>query len=143
VIELVESDAIIRNVTIAEEFDANLPLLRGDRVELQQVVLNLLLNAMEAMTHCETGRIVVLRTERGTAATVEVSVHDSGMGLPAGAEHLVFEPFYTTKPAGMGMGLSVARSIVEAHGGRIWASNTPGRGATFHFSLPATDGGGS
>jgi signal transduction histidine kinase len=117
------------------DFDPKLPPVSGDRVELQQVVLNLLVNAMEAMAAPDAaGRIVVVRTACSDPGTVEVSVQDAGTGIGAAA---IFEPFYTTKAEGMGMGLSIARSIIEAHGGRIWAENNEAGGATFRFALTA------
>jgi len=137
VAKLVASDALIRNVTLVFELAPGPLGVSGDRVHLQQVILNLLLNAMEAMAECPGGdRTVVVRTETGVAGTVEVAVRDAGTGLREGTENLVFEPFYTTKSAGMGMGLSIARSIMEAHRGRVWATNNPAHGATFHLSLP-------
>jgi signal transduction histidine kinase len=112
----------------------------GDAVHLQQVVLNLLLNAMEAMVECaDDGRVITVRTETTEVDTVHVSVQDTGTGLRQGAEQLVFEPFYTTKPSGVGMGLAISKSIVEAHGGRIWVTDNETAGATFHFSLPLAD----
>ena len=135
VAKLLSSDALIRGLSIVHDFDPKLPPVYGDRVELQQVVLNLLVNAMEAMaTPDAAGRIVVVRTACSDPGTVEVSVQDAGTGIGAAA---IFEPFYTTKAEGMGMGLSIARSIIEAHGGRIWAENNETGGATFRFALAA------
>ena len=112
-------------------------LVSADRVQLQQLVLNLLLNAMEAMTECDREhRRVVVRTRLTESPAVHVEIEDAGSGLRSGTEDLVFEPFYTTKHSGMGMGLSIARSIVEAHGGAIWAVNNASRGSTFHFTVP-------
>lgn len=139
VARLVSSDAIIRNVSIRLELTPGLPPVCGDRVQLQQVILNLLMNGLDAMRESSEGeRTLVLRT-LGTdhAESVVVAVEDSGMGIDeADLEH-VFHAFYTTKPEGLGMGLAIARSIVEAHGGRLEARNNPGRGATFSFTLPA------
>ena len=138
VAKLVSSDAVIRNVAVTLVLDSDLPPVTGDRIQLEQVVLNLMLNGMEAMGEGRAGdeRPLVIRTERTETKGVHVSVRDAGIGLHAGTQELVFEPFYTTKPAGMGMGLAIARSIIEAHGGSIWAVNNPARGATFHFTLP-------
>jgi signal transduction histidine kinase/integral membrane sensor domain MASE1 len=136
VIKLVSSDAIIRGVNITSDLASEPLIVLGDRVQLQQVVLNLLVNAMEAMADGAGGqRAVVVRTRLSDRA-VEVFVEDNGHGLAAGTHDMLFEPFYTTKSSGMGMGLSIARSIVQAHGGTIWARGNPARGATFHFALP-------
>jgi signal transduction histidine kinase len=109
-----------------------------DRIQLKQVVLNLLLNAMEAVADTASeNRRVTVRTEK-TGETVHVSVQDAGPGLGNGREDLVFEPFYTTKTTGMGMGLSIARSIIRAHDGVIAATNNPSGGSTFRFELPLT-----
>ena len=137
VTRLLGSDAVIRNVVLALELPATPVVVSGDRVQLEQVVLNLLLNAMEAMAEKPDGdRTIVVRSEASVNKAVQVTVQDAGTGLRRGIQERVFEPFFTTKPAGMGMGLSIAKSIVEAHGGTIWATNNSARGATFHFSLP-------
>jgi signal transduction histidine kinase/integral membrane sensor domain MASE1 len=136
VVKILSSDAIIRNMSIALELDPTLPSVKGERVQLQQVVLNLLVNAMDAMAETDGNRTVVVRTQNTEAQAVHVSVRDRGTGLRDGSQDEVFQPFYTTKPAGMGMGLTISRSIVEAHGGLIWATNNDDRGATFHVALP-------
>jgi len=137
VVRLLGSDAVIRNLTCTLELHPAPLVVVGDRVQLQQVVLNLLLNAMEAMVDCDVAdRTIVVRTGNELGA-LHVAVQDAGAGLADGAEQRIFDPFYTTKPAGMGMGLSIARSIVHAHGGLIWATRNAGRGATFHLALPA------
>jgi signal transduction histidine kinase/integral membrane sensor domain MASE1 len=136
VAKLMTSDAIIRGVTIVSDLTAEPLTVLGDRVQLQQLLLNLLVNAMEAMSDAAPAdRCVVVRT-RPAGGAAEVFVEDSGPGLSPGAEALIFEPFYTTKASGMGMGLSIARSIVQAHGGEIWARSNVTRGATFHFAVP-------
>jgi signal transduction histidine kinase len=141
VVKLLGSDAIIRNVSVALELEPMLPMARGDRVQLQQVVLNLLLNAMDAIAEGDGGdRTVLVRTRNTGGQTLHVAVQDAGSGVRDGTLDLVFEPFYTTKPTGMGMGLAISRSIIEAHGGVIWAANNPTRGATFHFALPVANG---
>jgi signal transduction histidine kinase/integral membrane sensor domain MASE1 len=142
VAKLVSSDAVVRNVTVTFDFDPQPALVYGDRIQLQQVVLNLLLNAMEAMAEggaCD--RTVIVRTRNTAAQTVQVSVQDTGPGLRDGTQERVFEPFYTTKRVGMGLGLAISQSIIEAHGGVIWAVNNPTRGVTFHFTLPGAGGG--
>jgi len=138
VVRLLSSDALIRNLTITLDLDPNPVIVKGDRIELGQVALNLVVNAMDAMTEVSDGeRVIVVRTENTGVDAIHVAVQDAGTGIRADAREMVFEPFYTTKPAGMGMGLSIARSIVEAHGGIIWVGHNAVRGTTFHFSLPA------
>ena len=138
VVRLVGSDALIRDVAIGLDLDPRPPLVVGDRVQLQQVVLNLLVNAMEAVSEGANGdRALLVRTEGTASGGVAVSVRDGGPGLRPGSEETIFDPFYSTKSGGMGMGLSIARSIVSAHGGVIWARNNPVRGATLQFTLPA------
>jgi signal transduction histidine kinase/integral membrane sensor domain MASE1 len=142
VAKLVSSDAVIRNITVTLDIDPEPTIVHGDRVQLQQVVLNLLLNAMEAIAEGSEGeRLIVVRTRNLDRRTVHVSVQDTGPGLQDGIQELVFEPFYTRKPAGLGMGLSIARLIIEAHGGVIGVTNNPTGGATFYFTLPCAGGG--
>ena len=134
---LLSSDAVIRNVAVALDLAPEPVIVNGDRVQLEQVVLNLLVNAMDSVAEAPGGdRTILVRTHTDGNMVVHVAVQDAGMGLHDGTQERVFEPFYTTKPAGMGMGLSVSKSIIEVHGGSIWATNNPTRGATFHFSLP-------
>ena len=138
VARLVSSDAIIRNVTIRLELTSGTPPVCGDRVQLQQVVLNLLMNGLDAMRESGVGeRTLVLRTSSPGPASVVVAVEDSGVGIEGADLDHVFHAFYTTKPDGLGMGLAIARSIVEAHGGQLEAQNNPQGGATFSFTLPA------
>jgi signal transduction histidine kinase len=115
-------------------------LVLGDRVQLQQVLLNLILNAAEAMSSVEEGARELLISAKGDQTGVVVAVHDSGPGIDP--EHLdrVFEAFYTTKSSGTGMGLSICRSIIHAHGGKLWAEANEPRGAVFQFTLPAAEG---
>ena len=139
VVELVSTEAALRNIILSFDFDHGPVLANGDRVQLQQVILNLLHNAMEAMAEQQQApRSILIGCHRYHHAIV-VSVRDSGPGLSAGTEHLVFEPFYTTKQGGMGMGLSIVRSIVEAHGGMIHATNVADGGALVEFQLPAAE----
>ena len=133
---LVGSDAIIRNIAITLDLDPQPIIVRGDRVQLQQVILNLLVNAMEAIGHDNAERVVYVSCRRTEQQDVRVMVHDSGVGLAEGAEKRVFDPFYTTKINGMGMGLSIAQSIIELHGGSIRARNAGTRGTIVEFVLP-------
>jgi signal transduction histidine kinase len=134
---LVRSDAILRNVSLSLEFADDLPKVRGDRVQLQQVVLNLVLNALDAMREPRVeSRTLVIRTARDGAAAVTVAVQDAGVGIDETVGDRMFQPLYTTKPGGLGMGLAIARTIVGAHGGALGAANNAQGGATFHFTLP-------
>src|SRR6266849_5322791 len=137
VTRLLNSDAVIRKVVLALELAPIPVVVIGNRVQLEQVVLNLLINAMDSTGEASEGdRTIVVRSEANGKDAIHVAVQDAGTGLRAGIHERIFEPFFTTKPTGMGMGLSVTKSIIEAHGGAIWATNNPARGATFHFSLP-------
>ena len=137
VARLVRGDAIAREASIHLELAPELPPVLGDRVELQQVLLNLILNGLDAMRQTSPEeRVLILRTAPDAAGGVRVIVQDTGSGIDPASLDRVFEAFHTTKPAGLGMGLAIARSIVEAHGGRLDAENNPGRGAAFTFALP-------
>ncbi len=136
VMVLVHSDAVLQNVQIAFERNSDLPRVRGDRVQLQQVILNLLINAFNALKECpDSDRQVVVRVQREGAGMLRVTVRDCGVGLTGEMLDKIFLPFYTTRRDGLGMGLAICRSIVEAHGGRLWAENNSDRGATFYFTL--------
>jgi PAS domain S-box-containing protein len=136
VVRLLDAHAHRRQVAVETELWPGLPAVRGDRVHLQQVLLNLLLNGMEAMADTPNPRRrLTVRTEVNGGG-VEVAVTDNGSGIPAATLSRLFESFFTTKADGLGLGLSIARSIVEAHGGRIWAENRPEGGATFRFTMP-------
>lgn len=138
VARLVSGDAIIRDVSIRLELAPGLPPLRGDRVQLQQVLLNLILNGLDAMRDARAGdRTLVLQTALDGPAGVRVAVRDSGVGIAQADLDHIFDAFYTTKPDGLGMGLAIARSIVQEHGGRLRAENNADGGATFSFTLPA------
>lgn len=140
VITLTRSEMHHNGVSLRTRLGTNLPLVRGDRVQLQQVILNLILNALDAMSGIREGpRELVISSEDDGATGVHVGVHDSGPGLPSESPESLFDAFYTTKPDGMGMGLSICRSIIEAHGGRIWAAANEPRGAIFQFTLPAQE----
>ena len=138
VLEVLGAEVGRRQVGLASEFDPALPRVLGDRVHLQQVVLNLVVNAMDAMadTHVSRRRVAV-RTEARQDGSIEVAVTDFGHGIARADMAKLFESFFTTKQRGMGLGLSIARSIVQAHGGRIWAETDAEGGATFRFTLPA------
>jgi C4-dicarboxylate-specific signal transduction histidine kinase len=138
VIVLVKSEMATRRVMLRLELPSDLPRIHGDRVQLQQVMINLILNAIDAMaTVQDRARELVIRTQGAEGREVMVTVRDTGIGLgPESIKH-VFKAFHTTKPGGLGMGLSISRSIVENHSGRLWAAANDGPGASFHFTLPA------
>ncbi|MGO9934390.1 MAG: sensor histidine kinase [Steroidobacteraceae bacterium] len=131
-----------RNVQVSTRIDEGLPELQGDRVELQQVLLNLLLNASESMggNPARDRRMEVVVALTDDESAVRITVLDCGEGIDVDNLERVFDPFFTTKEGGMGLGLAISHSIVAAHGGRLWASNRPDRGAAFHFTLPITTG---
>jgi PAS domain S-box-containing protein len=121
-------------VSIRTDLVADLPKITADRVQMQQVLMNLMLNGIEAMN--DTGGVLTVKSEQQDEQVV-ISVSDTGVGLPADKADRIFDPFFTTKPQGSGMGLAISRSIIESHAGRLWATSNDGRGASFHFSLPA------
>ena len=137
---LVRIDAATRQVKLDVDMPANLPHARGDRVQIQQVLLNLILNGMDALdgTSLEDRRVNVTARLDG-ARLIEIAVGDAGHGIPADKLARIFDPFFTTKPNGMGIGLAVSRTIVEAHSGRLWAENRNGGGAAFRFTLPIAE----
>lgn len=138
VLDLIRPQIVRHQIALRTELAPDLPGITGDAIQLQQVLLNLIANAIEAMADRKLGRWeIVLSSQRLPPAGVLVSVRDSGVGIESADLDGLFTPFYTTKEGGMGMGLSISRSIVEAHGGRLWASPNPDRGATFQFSIPA------
>jgi PAS domain S-box-containing protein len=122
-------------VSIHSDLKDDVPMTVADRVQLQQVLMNLMLNGIEAMK--DTGGVLTVKTQLGEDGQIEISVNDTGPGLPVGKAEQIFDAFFTTKPQGSGLGLAICKSIVESHGGRIWAKGDGARGATFHFSLPA------
>jgi signal transduction histidine kinase len=134
---LTSSEAGGNGVSVRMQLAEDLPLIKGDRVQLQQVMLNLIINAIDAMSSDSEGlRELTIRTATNAPGTLLVAVCDSGPGIaPENIERL-FEPFYTTKTSGMGMGLTICRSIIEAHGGRLWAIANVPRGAIFQFTVP-------
>ena len=138
VIELTRGEALKNGVSVESQLAKGLPIIACDRVQLQQVVLNLILNALQAIGAVSEGaRQVLITTRQIELNDLYVGVQDTGPGLSPETLSRVFEPFYTTKPNGMGMGLTICRSIVEAHGGRLWVSACQPRGALFQFAIPA------
>jgi two-component system sensor kinase FixL len=133
---LIATDATIRNSVIKTELDTNLPLVHGDRIQLQQVFLNLISNSFDALESSQGARAILIRTKRLDTEAIIVEVKDSGCGIPTHNIPKLFTRFFTSKPDGLGMGLSISRSIVEAHGGRLDVKNNPNRGATFYFTIP-------
>lgn len=136
VVMLLHKDALARGVKVELQVAPDLPLVRGDRVQLEQVLMNLLVNAFEAATGVPEPREVTVRASARNGS-VQVAVLDTGTGIARNELERIFEPFFTRKSNGMGMGLAICRTIVEAHGGRICADNRPDRGAVFELSLPA------
>jgi len=138
VIELARGEALKNGVSVETQFAEGLPITTGDRVQLQQVVLNLIINALQAMGAVSQGtRQVLITTRQIELSDLYIGVQDTGPGLNPETLSRLFEPFYTTKPRGMGMGLAICRSIVEAHGGRVWATACEPHGALFQFTIPA------
>jgi signal transduction histidine kinase len=112
----------------------------GDRVQLQQVLMNLMINGIDAMKEVDGPRELTVKSQQAEKGGLAVSVTDTGVGLPAHQAEKIFNAFFTTKPHGTGMGLRISQSIVESHGGRLWAADNPPRGASFHFTLPTKAG---
>ena len=134
---LLHSEAIQFGVLVRMKLAADLSKVVGDRVELQQVLMNLMMNGIDAMKDVEGTRELTIQSQRGEDGQVLISVRDSGVGLPPRQTEQIFNAFFTTKPNGTGMGLRISRSIVESHGGRLWAADNSPRGASFHLSLPS------
>ena len=144
VIELTYGEALKNGVSVRTQLADGLPLIQGDGVQLQQVILNLILNAVQSMGAVTNGtREVLITTSQTEPNEVCLGVQDTGPGLSPESLSRLFEPFYTTKPEGMGIGLCICRSIIEAHGGRLWATRCEPRGALFQFTIPATRADGS
>jgi signal transduction histidine kinase len=143
VLALVRAEIAKNAISAKTQLAEGLPPVRGDRVQLQQVMLNLFLNAIEAMSGMVEGlRELLISTEKTHSDAVLVAVRDSGPGFPPERAERLFESFYTTKPGGLGMGLSICHSIIEAHEGQLWATTSPARGAVFQFTIPAFSSGG-
>jgi signal transduction histidine kinase len=141
VIALIDSDVFRSKVELKTELAADLQPVVGDRIQLQQVILNLILNAKDAMSAVKTHpRELLITSRKGKAGEVVVAVRDSGAGLDPKNVDRIFDPFFTTKPAGMGLGLSISRTIVETHGGTLWAIPNGDKGATIQFTLPPGSG---
>jgi C4-dicarboxylate-specific signal transduction histidine kinase len=135
-IVLLRSEAIRYDITVGMELAADLPLIMGDRVQLQQVLMNLIVNGIDAMKEVDGARQLAIRSQQDDDGKLIVSVCDTGVGLPPQQADQIFNAFFTTKPHGTGMGLRISRSIIESHGGRLWAADNSPRGASFCFSLP-------
>jgi two-component system sensor kinase FixL len=138
-VALFHSEAVIRRIRIETNFTDPLPLLSVNKVQVQQVVINLLMNAADAMVDASENRRIVIRSAKAYDGDVQVAIRDFGPGIDERERARIFEPFFTTKRSGLGMGLSLSRSIIENQGGHIWAENNPDGGATFYFRLPAAN----
>ena len=138
-IALLRDEAVRYDVAVRTVLAADLPQIVGDRVQLQQVAMNLIVNSIEAMKDVDGMREIVIQSQRAENEQILVSFTDTGVGLSPQVAEQIFEPFYTTKTHGTGMGLRISRSIIESHGGRLWAESVAGRGATFHINLPVPD----
>jgi signal transduction histidine kinase len=137
---LLNSDATRYSISMRTELSENLPGIMGDRVQLQQVLMNLMINGIEAMKDVDGPRQLVIKSQPAPDTQPDeqlmVSINDTGVGLPSQQVDRIFNSFFTTKRDGTGMGLRISRSIVESHGGRLWASSNSPRGASFHLTLP-------
>ncbi|MGD0271849.1 MAG: ATP-binding protein, partial [Candidatus Sulfotelmatobacter sp.] len=136
---LLRSEASRHSVSILTELAEDLPRVVADRVQLQQVLMNLMLNGIEAMQDTNSGGQLTIRSSKGQGGQLLVSVSDTGKGLPSDQADKIFNAFFSTKADGTGMGLSISRSIIESHGGRLWATSNSGPGATFNFTLPSPE----
>jgi len=137
-LDLLRGEAMRHNVSVRTELAADLPQIVGYRVQLQQVAMNLIVNSIEAMKDIHGVREMLIKSQRAEHEQILVSVTDTGIGLSPQSTEQIFDAFFTTKPHGTGMGLRISRSIIESHGGRLWAVGSSMRGATFHFTLPET-----
>jgi C4-dicarboxylate-specific signal transduction histidine kinase len=135
-IKFMADNITARKAVLNIELDKDLPTINGDRVQLQQVLLNLINNSLDAMESCAGLRELLIRTSQKDINTIMVEVKDSGCGISAQSKEKLFTHFYTTKSKGLGMGLAISRSIIKAHGGQLDAKNNPDRGATFYFTIP-------
>jgi signal transduction histidine kinase len=135
---LLRSETLRYNITVAPDLASDIPQLLADRVQLQQVMMNLMLNSIEAMKTVDGARELIIKSRRPDNGELVLSVSDTGVGLPPDQTNQIFNAFFTTKSHGTGMGLSISRSIVESHGGRLWFGDNVPRGASFFMALPIT-----
>jgi signal transduction histidine kinase len=131
---ILHNEAHRRSVNMRTDLADGLPKVMADRVQLQQVLMNLMLNGIQAME--ETGGVLMIKAQLDQDGRVLISVSDTGVGLPSEKGEQIFDAFFSTKPEGSGMGLAISRSIIESHGGRLWATANSAKGAAFHFTLP-------
>ena len=137
VIPLILTEVRHHQVSLRMDLAPALPSVLGDRVQVQQVIINLMINGIEAMTPVvDRARELVIRSRPHDGREVLVTVEDAGIGIDAASKDQLYDAFFTTKPGGMGMGLSISRSIIQGHGGQLWATPNPTHGTTFHFSVP-------
>jgi signal transduction histidine kinase len=130
------SEATRYSISMRTELSEDLPQIMGDRVQLQQVTMNLIINSIDALKNLDGTREIAIMSQRAENKQLQVSVRDTGIGLPSEQADQIFNAFFTTKDHGTGMGLRISRSIIESHGGRLWASPNSPRGASFSFTLP-------
>jgi signal transduction histidine kinase len=140
-VALLRGEVIRHNISTRTELAANLPLIIGDRVQLQQVAMNLIVNSIEAMRNVDGEREISIKTQQRENGQILVSFLDTGPGFPPQLAERIFDSFYTTKPHGTGMGLRICRSIIESHNGRMWADNAADHGAAFYLNLPTASPG--
>jgi signal transduction histidine kinase len=136
IVALLHNEARRYSISIRTNLDPNLPKVMADSVQVQQVMMNLIMNSIDAMKDVDRTRELLIRSQIGEDHHLLISVSDAGIGLPSQKTEEIFNAFYTTKTHGIGLGLRISRSIVESHGGRLWATNNLPQGATFHFTLP-------
>ena len=133
-----QGEATAYSISVRTELAEDIARVMGDRMQLQQVLMNLMMNSIDAMKNVDGTREITIQSQRAENVQVVISVSDTGVGLPPEKAEQIFDAFFTTKPHGTGMGLRISRSIIESHGGRLWAAAASGRGATFQFTLPST-----
>ena len=136
IVALLRNEARRYSISIRTNLDANLPNVMADSVQVQQVMMNLIMNGIDAMKDVDRTREVTIRSQGGEDQQLVISVSDAGVGLPSQQREQIFNAFFTTKSHGIGMGLRISRSIVESHGGRLWAADNSPRGAIFYFTIP-------